>query len=45
MSKKENLKILQNNLGVNFMNEDLLDLALVHSSYINENPLIHSDSN
>ena len=45
MSKKENLKILQNILGVNFMNEDLLDLALVHSSYINENPLIHSDSN
>ena len=45
MSKKENLKILQNNLGVNFMHEDLLDLALVHSSYINENPLIHSDSN
>ena len=42
---KENLKILQNNLGVIFSNQKLLDLAIVHSSYINENSTTHSNSN
>lgn len=31
------LKILQNKIGINFQNEDLLKEALTHRSYVNEN--------
>jgi ribonuclease-3 len=36
---------LQKRLGVSFQNNSLLELALVHSSYINENPDFGTDSN
>tara|TARA_Y100000590_G_scaffold469247_1_gene655783 strand:- start:2311 stop:3033 length:723 start_codon:yes stop_codon:yes gene_type:complete len=42
---KKNLKILQDNLGIFFNDQKLLELALVHSSFINENPEIHEISN
>lgn len=38
MEKFKDLKKLQKKLGVNFKNEDLLKQALVHRSYLNENP-------
>ena len=41
----EKLEKLQNNLEFYFKNIELLDLALVHSSYINENSSVHSISN
>jgi hypothetical protein len=36
---------LKKKTGINFKNPDLLELALIHSSYINENPEAASDSN
>lgn len=39
------MKDLQKKLGVNFKNIDLLEQALVHRSYINENPDFHLDHN
>ena len=38
MAKTENLDRLQEILGVNFTNPNLLEEALTHSSYVNENP-------
>ncbi len=38
MGRSKDLKDLQKNLGVKFNNEDLLRQALVHRSYLNENP-------
>lgn len=36
---------LEDRIGIHFKNKGLLDLALVHSSYINENPAIAPTSN
>ena len=36
---------LQKNLGVTFKNQSLLEQALVHSSYVNENPSLSLTSN
>ena len=36
---------LEDRIGIHFKNKGLLDLALVHSSYINENPAIAPASN
>ncbi len=40
-----NLATLQQTLGVSFNNPSLLELALVHSSYVNENPDLAPASN
>lgn len=39
------LSSLQKNIGIKFSNTDLLEQALVHRSYINENPDYHLDHN
>jgi ribonuclease III len=36
---------LQKSIGLSFRNNSLLELALVHSSYLNENPSFGMDSN
>ncbi|MGD0976675.1 MAG: ribonuclease III [Minisyncoccia bacterium] len=41
----ENLSELENKIGVNFKNKDLLLQALTHRSYLNENPKWHLDQN
>ena len=40
-----NLEVLQNKLGLKFQDIKLLELALTHSSYFNENPLTANGSN
>lgn len=40
-----NISLLENALGVSFQNEDLLTSALVHSSFLNENPGVFVESN
>ena len=40
-----NLELLQNKLGLKFQDIELLELALTHSSYFNENPLTANGSN
>ena len=40
-----NLEALQNKLGLKFQDIELLELALTHSSYFNENPLTANGSN
>jgi ribonuclease-3 len=40
-----NLSLLEDTLGVSFRNKDLLKLALVHSSFLNENPGVFLESN
>ncbi|MBI3671337.1 ribonuclease III [Candidatus Azambacteria bacterium] len=40
-----NLEKLENTIGVNFKNKDLLLQALTHRSYLNENPKFHLDHN
>jgi ribonuclease III len=40
-----NILSLQNKIGITFKNLDLLELALVHSSYLNEKPGLALDSN
>lgn len=39
------LEKLQQTLGINFKNQDLLKQALVHRSYLNENPIFHLSHN
>ncbi len=39
------LKSLEKELGLDFRDKDLLKLAFVHSSYINENPGVLPESN
>lgn len=39
------LSLLEKNIGIEFKNKDLLQQALVHRSYINENPKFHLDHN
>ena len=41
----KNLKTLEKTLGVKFKNKDLLAQALVHRSYLNENPNFKLGSN
>lgn len=41
----DELLALQKNLGVSFNNPPLLEKALVHSSFINENPQLNLESN
>lgn len=41
----KNLKALENKIGVEFKNKDLLSQALVHRSYLNENPRFKLGSN
>jgi len=41
----KNFSILEKNLGLKFKNQDLLQQALVHRSYINENPKFHLSHN
>lgn len=41
----DNLKDLEKKLGVNFKNKDLLIQALIHKSYLNENPQVKLESN
>ncbi len=41
----KNFSVLEKNLGVQFKNQDLLKQALVHRSYINENPGFHLQHN
>ena len=38
MDRKHRLETLEQALGVRFADRNLLTLALVHSSYLNENP-------
>ena len=40
-----NISLLEDALGVSFQNKDLLKLALVHSSFLNENPEVFLESN
>jgi len=42
---KNNLEVLQKQLKVTFKDSSLLEQALVHSSYINENPAVAAVSN
>ncbi len=41
----DNLRDLEKQLGVKFKNKDLLTQALVHKSYLNENPSLTLESN
>jgi len=41
----KDLSLLEKNLGLEFKNQDLLRQALVHRSYINENPKFHLSHN
>lgn len=41
----DNLRDLEKQLGVRFKNRDLLIQALVHKSYLNENPRVELESN
>ena len=43
--KARELKSLADELGFSFNNGDLLSLAFVHSSYVNENPEAFPESN
>lgn len=45
MKKNKDLKDLQKKIGVNFENESLLKQALVHRSYLNENPSFETGHN
>lgn len=45
MSPTKDLTPLEKQLGFTFRNEDLLRQALVHRSYLNENPEFHLDHN
>ena len=45
MSRMTELKSLEKELGLSFSDKDLLKLAFVHSSYINENPGVLPESN
>jgi len=45
MAKAKDLKNLQKKLGVNFNDENLLRQALVHRSYLNENPTFPTGHN
>lgn len=45
MSPDKNLQPLEERLGVTFEDKDLLRQALVHRSYLNENPKFHLDHN
>lgn len=45
MAKAKDLKILQKKLGINFNDENLLRQALVHRSYLNENPTFPTGHN
>ena len=42
---KRNLKKLEQSLGISFKNLDLLRMALVHRSYLNENSDFHLHHN
>ncbi|MDP2918085.1 MAG: ribonuclease III [bacterium] len=41
----KDFSLLEKNLGLKFKNQDLLQQALVHRSYINENPKFHLSHN
>ncbi len=45
MSRMSDLHSIEDELGVSFRDKDLLKLAFVHSSYINENPGVLPESN
>ena len=45
LNEKRQLNTLEQTLGVQFAEKDLLELALVHSSYLNENPEDYPESN
>ncbi len=42
---EDNLRELENKIGIKFKNKDLLLQALTHRSYLNENPAWHLDNN